>query len=280
MCTRVGNLYKEAWPLLSSTTDGQKTTYYTAQLRTNADAEAWNNTGPDVSRLVEFANALEAAADDYTLTSVLREYTAAAKWAAYFAVDRMIEHWDGPANFRSRGASAWTHNFFMYAARLRMRARHLTPVIRGHGGMHAIRYEEDGKVSKREFHIVPWDLDNSWITPGAPRANGTRAHGLTGNGRSHTHACGTPSTLDHGIANAVHLTHCRLRVVHHRSTASVRRARLRILRAASVERDVFRLGPQPSDVPRAVLLQLRRNRRQRLLGGRQRRAMHMQSGVA
>lgn len=108
-----GNLYKEAWPLLSSTTDAQKTTYYTTQLRTNADAEAWNHTGPDVSRLVEFANALEAAADDYTLTSVLREYTAAARWAAYFAVDRMIEHWDGPANFRSHDDTAWTHNFFM-----------------------------------------------------------------------------------------------------------------------------------------------------------------------
>jgi len=86
------------------------------------------------------AFALEAAADDYQLATVVREYTAAKHWAAYLAIDRAVEAWDGPTNFRTmdgNAAMSWTHNFFVYE-------------------------EDDSDVAKREFHLVPWDMDGAF----------------------------------------------------------------------------------------------------------------------
>ena len=71
-----------------------------------------------VQRLVDFTDALEAAADDYQLATVVREYTAAKRWAAYLAIDRAVEAWDGPTNFRTMSGNpslSWTHNFFVCA---------------------------------------------------------------------------------------------------------------------------------------------------------------------
>ena len=77
-----------------------------------------------------------------TLSSERRSRNTAAKyWAKYLVIDRAIEHWDGPTNFRwdeeRKGSS--THNFFMYV--------------------------DDREASKRELRIVPWDLDNVLTSP-------------------------------------------------------------------------------------------------------------------
>jgi hypothetical protein len=142
-----GNLYKEAWPALDGKTDAQKDTYYKERLRTNAGADAWGGSGPDVQRLVDFSNALESASDDYTLTQVVREYTAARQWANFFAIDRAIDAWDGPSNFRELESGSpragWTHNFMMYE-------------------------EDDTSATSREFHLVPWDMDNSFPGVASP----------------------------------------------------------------------------------------------------------------
>lgn len=91
--------------------------------------------------MLDFGAALRAAKDDYELGVVVKQYTATRYWAAYLVIDRILEHWDGPTNFRyfedSSGSS--THNFFMY--------------------------EDDRSASQREFHIVPWDLDNVFASP-------------------------------------------------------------------------------------------------------------------
>eukprot|EP00729_Bicosta_minor_P002337 gene2337-4630_t len=137
-----GNLYKELWPGAV----GEDGTVNEANFINALDT---NEEDPDATALVMFSEALNAANDDYTLATVVKKWTSAKRWAAQMAVDRAIEHWDGPINFRSHDrrrnrraeeGAHWTHNFFLY--------------------------EEDRKnVSKREFDLVPWDLDNSWIDP-------------------------------------------------------------------------------------------------------------------
>lgn len=92
-----GNLYKEVWPTLTGASAAEKTDYFKKQLRTN------NNPvdNPDVTRLVAFSDALGSVADDYELTKAIQEYTAARSWARFFAIDRAIDAWDGPTNFRA-----------------------------------------------------------------------------------------------------------------------------------------------------------------------------------
>lgn len=90
--------------------------------------------------------------DDYELVKVVKEYTHVEQMARYIAVDRFIEHWDGPVNFRADtagnftnglGADSepmgwWPHNFFMY---------------------------EDGDMprEKKQFQLVAWDTDSTFI---------------------------------------------------------------------------------------------------------------------
>ena len=143
-----GNLYKEAWPPLDGASTSQKTSYFTAQLRTNSGADAWGGTGPNVSRLIAFGDAVEAASDDYELAMAVKRWTAAKQWAKFYAIDRAADAWDGPSNFRKDDGSgattkAWTHNFYMYE-------------------------EDRANVAKREFHLVPWDMDNTWQGVHAP----------------------------------------------------------------------------------------------------------------
>ena len=107
--------------------------YYESMLQTN------NGEGDvvDVSRMVAFSTALDGVTDDYELTQVVQEFMAGKQVAKYFAIDRAVELWDGPSNFRERDDDGWTHNFFMY--------------------------EEDDKThTSREFHIVPWDTDGAF----------------------------------------------------------------------------------------------------------------------
>ncbi len=87
-----GNIYKERWPTLSSDAD-----YYRSGLEANKD-------NPDVTPMQDFARALESATDD-TIEAVLREHTNFDAVMRYLAVDRAINHWDGPLAFRCRPLS-------------------------------------------------------------------------------------------------------------------------------------------------------------------------------
>ena len=103
--------------MLSTDDATRKEAYFIERLRTNSGTDANGGTGPNVQHLVNFGNAVEAATDDVELAQVIKQYTAAKDWATYFAVDRAIEHWDGPSNFRSERGTAWTHNFFLFEVR-------------------------------------------------------------------------------------------------------------------------------------------------------------------
>lgn len=88
-----GNLYKERWPMLSTDPD-----YFISGLESNRDR-------PDVAAMEAFSQALSTATSD-TIESVLREHTNFDALMRYFAVDRAINHWDGPLAFRCQPASA------------------------------------------------------------------------------------------------------------------------------------------------------------------------------
>ena len=91
-----GNLYKEAWPgAVDSDGNVNEATFLNA-LRTNTGPDA------DASAFVDFSNDLNAAVNDYDLVNVVKRWTNAKRWAAQLAVDRLVEHWDGPINFRVR----------------------------------------------------------------------------------------------------------------------------------------------------------------------------------
>jgi hypothetical protein len=126
-----GNLYKEAWPGVK----GEKDTRATLET---------NGKKGQVTQLLAFGDALKGAKDDYDITHVMLEYTNVRQWARYMAVDRAIEHSDGPLNFRVDEALSaeisrleksdfpvvWNHNFFLY---------------------------ESAKTSR--FEVVGWDVD-------------------------------------------------------------------------------------------------------------------------
>lgn len=86
-----GNIYKERWPMSSADPD-----YFVSGLESNR-----SDPDLDVSKAVRFAEALMSATDD-TIESVLREYTDFDALMRYLAVDRAIDHWDGPTAFRCR----------------------------------------------------------------------------------------------------------------------------------------------------------------------------------
>jgi spore coat protein CotH len=120
-----GNLYKEVWPMHTSEEP------YLAALETNRNDE------PSVAGMLDFMRALEAAEGE-ALGSVLDEYTDAEALLSYLAVDRVIEHWDGPLAFycglpAGQGANPGpfgNHNYYWY--------------------------EEEATA---RFWLVPWDLD-------------------------------------------------------------------------------------------------------------------------
>ena len=64
-------------------------------MRTNKGDDA------DASTFVAFSNDINAANDDYKLSKVVKKWTSAKRWAAQLAVDRLVNHWDGPTNFRA-----------------------------------------------------------------------------------------------------------------------------------------------------------------------------------
>jgi spore coat protein CotH len=84
-----GNLYKQRWPTLSTDPD-----YFTSGLATNGKS-------PDVSKMVELAQALSTASDD-TIEGILSERMDLDSLFRYLAVDRAIGNFDGPLTFRCK----------------------------------------------------------------------------------------------------------------------------------------------------------------------------------
>eukprot|EP00928_Gymnodinium_smaydae_P039695 TRINITY_DN27054_c0_g1_i1.p1 TRINITY_DN27054_c0_g1~~TRINITY_DN27054_c0_g1_i1.p1 ORF type:complete len:623 (+),score=68.80 TRINITY_DN27054_c0_g1_i1:62-1930(+) len=120
-----GNLYKEAWPGLAN-----GNSYFKGQLRTNEEKA-------EVSRLIQFGEEMKNVKTDWELVQVVKRFTHAKTLSRYWAVDRAVGNWDGPANFRWDSDAWWNHNYFMYE-------------------------DDNQNMSKREFTIVPWDVDGTW----------------------------------------------------------------------------------------------------------------------
>ncbi len=115
-----GNLYKETWP--HPDVDEQ---HFLEHLRTNEDPE----DNPDVSDMLSFASAVEAATDA-DFRDVLGEWVDLEHMLRYIAVDRALRNWDGITAFYSPYSP---HNFYWY--------HDIAP-----GGV---------------FQLIPWDLDNT-----------------------------------------------------------------------------------------------------------------------
>ncbi len=122
-----GNLYKEAWPYWPDPTS------YLAALETN-EAEA------DVSRLVDFAAALQTVEPD-TFNAVVDPWIDRAAMTRYLAVDLFVNDWDGIAKFycgldAPDRTQCGNHNFYLY----------------------------DDPLTGR-FVVLPWDQDQSLYEP-------------------------------------------------------------------------------------------------------------------
>ena len=158
----------------------------------------------DVSRMVQFTEALARADNDFDLVQTVRNFTAAKYLARYLAVDRALENWDGPINFRRVDRRWFNHNYFWVSDSrsladgfmrlaccfvfvyfrfffflafccscyplplaggssspvLPTRCAALSSLSRA---WHS-QYESDkSDVIKRQFKIVPWDLDGVLI---------------------------------------------------------------------------------------------------------------------
>jgi spore coat protein H len=136
-----GNLYKERWPALS--TDGE---YFASGLESNRDL-------PDVSAMQELAEALTGATDE-TIEAILREHTNFDALMRYFAVDRALNHWDGPLAFRCQPASAVPP---LPPEVLEAQTPPLGWETCQNKNFYWYEEAESGRVQ-----IVPWDLDVTW----------------------------------------------------------------------------------------------------------------------
>ncbi|HEX4355656.1 MAG TPA: CotH kinase family protein, partial [Polyangiales bacterium] len=119
-----GNLYKEIWPL------------YDDPMRYVTALEN-NSSHPDVSRMVDFKQAVATSADA-TATFIDRDYTL-----RYLAVDRVIINDDGIFHFwcdptaegNNTGGLSGNHNYYWYET-----------------------------AAGDRFFLIPWDLDNTFDT--------------------------------------------------------------------------------------------------------------------
>ena len=214
-----GNLYKETWPGSVGEDGVLNEANFIKSLRTNEGDE---DSVADASALMMFSQALAGANNDYDLAKVAKKWLSAKRWAAQLAVDRAIEHWDGPVNFRGEsnlvdggqdmcsaspgcgdaaacfsamgcqnGERVWTGMMAACAAagpcapcfpdspcgeggRRHERSQERRAGAAGtHWTHNFFLYEEDRKnASKREFDLVPWDLDNTWPDLENPSAKG------------------------------------------------------------------------------------------------------------
>ncbi len=127
-----GNLYKDVWPI---DINGEPTTEerLLEGLKTNEKDD------PSFDLTYEFANAVgDAAPQDRA--AVVAEWMDPKAVAAYLAVDRVLPHDDGPLHIYCMGGpDCESHNFYFYE-----------------------------ETEARMMHLIPWDLDNSFLPTGGP----------------------------------------------------------------------------------------------------------------
>jgi len=136
-----GNIYKERWPTVSSDAD-----YFASGLEANRDQ-------PEVSSMQSFAEAVRGATDD-TIEDVLREHTDFDQLMRYFAVDRAINHWDGPLAFRCRPQSEVP----VLPPEVEAAQR---PAL-GWEVCQNKNYNWYEEADSGRLSLVPWDMDVTW----------------------------------------------------------------------------------------------------------------------
>jgi spore coat protein H len=119
-----GNVYKEAWP---AHVDQQR---YLGALRTN------EKVAPDVSRMVRFATEITEAANDAAIARAVQLWTDIDALLAYFAVDRVIDNWDGIVTWYCFDHWCNNHNYYWYE-----------------------------QTDRDRLWLIPWDLDNTFQVP-------------------------------------------------------------------------------------------------------------------
>lgn len=95
-----GNLYKEAWPVKTSTT------YFKTALETNEETATHDG-------MLAFAKDMLAASDE-EVPQALAKYTDLDRMLDYMAVDYAIANWDGITTFYAGSWGHTNHNFYFY----------------------------------------------------------------------------------------------------------------------------------------------------------------------
>lgn len=130
-----GNLYKEFWPLYSSS--GREEEWIRDALRTN------RNDDPSIDRMLRFSRALGLAASGQERVDALAAWTDLDALLAVLAVDRAVDHLDGLTTFYCWGSGCFNHNYYWY--------------------------EEAGQD---RMWLVPWDYDQGFQVPNWNREDG------------------------------------------------------------------------------------------------------------
>ena len=126
-----GNLYKDLWPAYRrDATLPVDATRALAALETNEDE------GPDVSRLVAFADELADAAeveDADVRAALVARGLSVDHVARYIAADRAVRHDDGPLHFYAPIGPGGSHNVYVYE-----------------------------EAADARWWLIPWDLDRAF----------------------------------------------------------------------------------------------------------------------
>ena len=135
-----GNLFKQVWPLTTSG-DPQAESALVAALETNEDEAS-------VGLMLRFGEELAAAADGgEDITDVVERWMDIDEIIANQVVDRLIQHNDGPTNWRCISDTfCFLNNFFWYMDPTNERA-------------HLIAWDLDASLSPFEIPILRVDSD-------------------------------------------------------------------------------------------------------------------------
>jgi spore coat protein H len=123
-----GNLYKEVWPKFATAEP------YLDALATNEDE------APSVDRMVRFAGDLTTAGDA-GFRDTIAAWTDVEQLVGYFAVARLIDHWDDVITwYCSTPERCHNHNFYWYES-----------------------------TTEDRVTLIPWDLDHTFEEPSPMR---------------------------------------------------------------------------------------------------------------
>ena len=131
---RVGNLYKEIWPLNMNGQPFPELVYLNA-LKTNEDEN------PSAALMLDFGNSI-AAASPSEEQSILEQFMDVEDLMTQVAVDRTIRHDDGPFHWYCFFGGCASHNFYWYE-----------------------------EPTTQKLYLIPWDMDNAFENILSP-ANG------------------------------------------------------------------------------------------------------------